>query len=117
MAELVQMPWPGNIREVRNVIERAVIVSSGPELQVPLQAARTTAPARGRPAAASDSLTLEDMEREHILRVLRAAGGVVAAPRGAAARLGLKRTTLLSRMQRLGIAPVNGRGRPGCRPN
>jgi formate hydrogenlyase transcriptional activator len=117
MADLVQMPWPGNIREVRNVIERAVIVSPGPELQVPLPAAKAAAPARVRATTASDGARLEDVEREHILRVLREAGGVVAGPRGAAARLGLKRTTLLSRMQRLGIAPVNGRGRTGWRPN
>jgi formate hydrogenlyase transcriptional activator len=121
MATLVGMAWPGNIREVRNLIERAVIVSSGSILEVPLQSRPTIAPPRGRaPAADSASpegMSLENMEREHILRVLREANGVVAGPRGAAARLGVKRTTLLSKMQRLGIAATSGRNKPGCQPD
>jgi formate hydrogenlyase transcriptional activator len=92
--------WPGNIRELQNVIERAVIVSPGSSLEVPLQdlqpRARHDAP-RSKPA------TYHDTERETILGALRASGGVIAGPSGAAARLGLRRTTLQSKMRRLGI--------------
>ena len=93
-----QWRWPGNVRELENVIERAVILSPGPELQVPL---RDFLPKEQRPARKSP--TLQDVERENILRALRAARGVVGGPSGAAARLGLKRTTLQSLMRRLGI--------------
>ena len=92
--------WPGNIRELQNVIERAVIVSTGSSLEVPLQdlqpKARQAAP-RSKPA------TYHDTEREAILGALRESGGVIAGPSGAAARLGLRRTTLQSKMRRLGI--------------
>ncbi|BEV70895.1 MULTISPECIES: sigma 54-interacting transcriptional regulator [unclassified Paludibacterium] len=113
LRRLVRHPWPGNVRELQNVIERAVILSRGPELHLPmadLQPAHpvpqsVAPPARGpvmpAPLSADDG---SESERERILRVLREANGIVAGPKGAAARLGLKRTTLLSRMQRMGIS-------------
>ena len=102
MEALVRYPWPGNIRELQNVIERAVILSPGPSLQVPpgdLQ----PAPAQPRASAAASS-TLADAERDHILGVLRETGWVLGGPDGAAARLGMKRTTLQSKMKKLGIS-------------
>jgi formate hydrogenlyase transcriptional activator len=92
--------WPGNIRELQNVIERAIIVSTGPNLVLPLHDVQPKARHAG---ATSKSMTLEDAEREAILRALRESNGVVAGPAGAAARLGLPRTTLHSKMRRLGI--------------
>jgi len=98
MRALEQWSWPGNVRELENIIERSVILSSGPTLSVPLTELRALeAPAEGRDR-------LESLEREHIVRMLRETGGVVAGVRGAAARLGLKRSTLQSRIQRLGIS-------------
>jgi formate hydrogenlyase transcriptional activator len=98
MMALTNYHWPGNIRELENLIERAVILSRGPVLEVPLTELREPA------ASTTDALqTLEANEREHILRALRDTGWVLAGPQGAAARLGLKRTTLQSRMQKLGI--------------
>jgi transcriptional regulator with GAF, ATPase, and Fis domain len=99
MDALVHHPWPGNIRELQNAIHRAVILSRGTSLQLPplddgVKVGRTLA---------SRTETFDDVAREHILEVLRETNGVVAGPRGAAVRLGLKRTTLLSRMQKLGI--------------
>jgi formate hydrogenlyase transcriptional activator len=102
MDALVRYPWPGNIREMQNVIERAVILSPGPSLQVPpwdLQAAATQAQV---PAGAA--VTLADAEREHILGVLRDTGWVLGGPKGAAARLGMKRSTLQWKMKKLGIS-------------
>jgi len=84
------------VRELENLIERAVILSPGPELRVPVTALK-------QPSEAPPNLSLESAEREHIVRVLREANGVVGGPRGAAARLGLKRTTLQSKMRKLGI--------------
>lgn len=94
---LTRWTWPGNVRELENFIERAVILSKGKTLTVPVSELK--------PAfeAAPHDYTLESMERQHILRVLRETGGVIAGVRGAAARLGMKRTTLQSRMQKLGI--------------
>jgi formate hydrogenlyase transcriptional activator len=101
MEALVRWHWPGNIRELQNVIERAVIVSSGPELVLPLQ---NLQPKPSRVSSTSKPApTLKDAERETILRALRESGGVIAGPAGAAARLGLRRTTLQSKMRRLGI--------------
>jgi formate hydrogenlyase transcriptional activator len=96
---LSRYAWPGNIRELENLIERAVILSQGSELRVPLDEARASATASG-PAPA----TLEAAEREHIMRALNETGWVIAGPRGAAGRLGMKRTTLQSKMQKLGIS-------------
>ena len=97
---LVRYSWPGNIRELENLLERAVIVSPGPVLRVPLSELKIPA----EPAATGDLLTLEAAEREHILKALQAANWVLAGPRGAAAKLGMKRTTLQSRMQKLGVS-------------
>lgn len=96
---LVHYAWPGNIRELENLIERAVIVSPGPILRVPLSEMKFSS----EPVSA-DNLTLVAAEREHILKALEATNWVLAGPRGAAARLGMKRTTLQSRMRKLGVA-------------
>jgi formate hydrogenlyase transcriptional activator len=96
MNALANWHWPGNVRELENFIERSVILSEGTTLGAPLAELLPHALPRS-------NVTLEDMEREHILHVLRDAGGVIAGVRGAAARLGMKRTTLQSRMQKLGI--------------
>jgi formate hydrogenlyase transcriptional activator len=102
MAELTGYAWPGNIRELQNLIERAVILSRGPVLEIPLAELKRAAElATDSPGAPS---TLKALEREHILRVLRESNWVVSGPAGAAARLGLKRTTLNHRMRKLGIA-------------
>jgi formate hydrogenlyase transcriptional activator len=109
LAALQQWHWPGNIRELENVIERAVILSTGDVLQIPpfqLPSASETAPAA--PAAVTSVplsvvTSFAEGEREMILRALREADGVVAGPDGAAARLGIKRTTLQSKMRKLGI--------------
>jgi PAS domain S-box-containing protein len=98
MKALVNWTWPGNIRELENFIERAVILSRGPTLRIPfaeLEIALET-PSTG------DS-TLESTEREHILRVLRESKGLIGGPKGAATRLGLKRTTLNSKLKKLRI--------------
>ncbi len=100
MRALERWPWPGNVRELENFIERAVILSSGRVLQAPLAELAVAAESAER---SNQPGTLEAAEREHILRVLREARGVIAGPNGAAARLGLKRTTLNSKMRRLGI--------------
>src|SRR5579859_4879577 len=101
MNALVRYPWPGNIRELQNVIERAVILSKGPVLKVALSdlKARPTEPGQLNWAS-----TLEEVERRHILAVLEQTNWVFAGPNGAAARLGLKRPTLQFRMQKLGIS-------------
>ncbi len=89
--------WPGNVRELENLIERAVILTRGTSLEIPL------AELRAAPDSATP-VTLEDAERDHIRRVLEQANGVVGGPNGAAARLGMKRTTLQSKMKKLGIS-------------
>jgi formate hydrogenlyase transcriptional activator len=101
MDALKQWKWPGNIRELQNVIERAVILSHGATLVLPLQDIQPRTP-RTFPSAKS-ATTFKDAETETILRALRESGGVIAGPAGAAARLGLRRTTLQSKMRRLGI--------------
>jgi formate hydrogenlyase transcriptional activator len=106
MAALVAYEWPGNIRELQNLIERAVILSPGPTLDVP------TAALNGRRSAAADrahhhdaeSETLEAADRRHIVSALERSNWVIAGPNGAAARLGMKRSTLQFRMRKLGIA-------------
>jgi len=96
MEALMRYPWPGNVRELQNVIERAVILTAGSVLQVP--ALPSLLPS-WREAA-----TLEDAERYHILRALEESNWVVGGKSGAAARLGLARTTLTSKMQKRGIS-------------
>jgi formate hydrogenlyase transcriptional activator len=104
---LCRWPWPGNIRELQNVIERAVILSRGPVLTVPRAEFEAAVP------PASSAVTLEDAEREHILRALADTNWVIGGPRGAAARLGVKRTSLVSTMRRLHIVrPAPDRGSP-----
>jgi formate hydrogenlyase transcriptional activator len=102
LTALVQWPWPGNIRELQNVIERAVLLSPGANLVLPAQDLQPKKASRP-PSAPKAAATLKDTERETILRALRESGGVIAGPAGAAARLGLRRTTLQSKMQKLGI--------------
>lgn len=102
---LLRYDWPGNIRELQNVIERAVILSPGPELQVSLPDLMPS----GVPESAKHE-TLEGAERKHILSVLKDTNWVLGGPKGAAARLGMKRTTLQSRMKKLGISRPNPAG-------
>jgi formate hydrogenlyase transcriptional activator len=102
MSELASYAWPGNIRELQNFIERSVILSSGNVLQAPfasLKAAATT--------EAQEAVTLEEAERNHIRKTLDQTRWVVSGPNGAAARLGIKRSTLYFRMQKLGISRSN----------
>ena len=106
MTALAEYHWPGNVRELENFIERAVILSRSTELQLPL------AELKHRPnSSAAVSIgrlaTLEHAEREHIVRALGETNWVIGGPAGAAARLGLKRTTLQSRMRKLGITRAN----------
>jgi PAS domain S-box-containing protein len=98
MRALTRWDWPGNIRELENFIERAVILTKGPVLRVPLSELETT-----QEAMPTQDSSLETKEREHILSVLRETKGKIAGPTGAAARLGLIRTTLNSKMKKLGI--------------
>jgi len=100
MDALVRYPWPGNVRELQNVIERAVILSKGGKLDVPATDLQTTDALCPAPGAA----TLTEAEREHVLRALRGANWVLGGPDGAAARLGMKRSTLHSKMKKLGIS-------------
>jgi len=98
METLVNYSWPGNIRELRNIIERSVILTPGKRLTIPkddLHEARSSAP--------SPVLTMDDAERRHIMDALDASNWVVGGPSGAASILGMKRSTLQSRMQKLGI--------------
>src|SRR5881296_3494314 len=99
MTALAKYHWPGNIRELENLIERSVILSQGPDLHVPL--GELKAPTA---AALNGAATLEAAEREHILRVLRETNWVIGGPSGAAAHLGMKRTTLQSKIRKLGIS-------------
>jgi formate hydrogenlyase transcriptional activator len=104
MRALVRYPWPGNIRELQNLIERAVILSFGSALATPVhELEKAAAAALGSPSGPAGVVTLESAEREAILRALRRSGGRVSGPRGAATLLGLKRTTLQARMLKLGI--------------
>jgi formate hydrogenlyase transcriptional activator len=99
MQALVSHAWPGNIRELQNFIERSVILTSGNVLRPPLAALNCAAGAESLGA-----ITLEDAERDHIRKTLEHTRWVVAGPNGAAARLGIKRSTLYFRMQKLGIS-------------
>jgi formate hydrogenlyase transcriptional activator len=100
MNALIRYPWPGNIRELQNLIERAVILSKGPVLNVSLADLKS----KTQNGAANGSSTLAEVERRHILSVLEETNWVFAGPNGAAARLGVKRPTLQFRMQKLGIS-------------
>jgi formate hydrogenlyase transcriptional activator len=106
MKALLEYDWPGNIRELENFIERLVILSRGPELELPLG---ELAPRRKFPAAISvdNLITLEEAQRGHIVRTLKETNWVIGGPAGAAARLGTKRTTLQYRMKKLGIIRPN----------
>ena len=99
MAALNQYHWPGNVRELQNVIERAVILSSSPVLHPPLEQLN-----RAVASTAPSARTLAEAEREHILQALRDVDWVVGGPDGAAAKLGVKRTTLLDKMRRHGVS-------------
>ena len=101
MQTLEAYDWPGNVRELQNAIERAVILSSDGVLQAPLSGSPTVARKSAAPAEAVR--TLAEAERDHIVEVLQHSGGVISGRNGAAARLGLKRTTLHYRMRKLGI--------------
>jgi len=113
MDALSNYSWPGNVRELENLIERAVLLSPGKELRIPiaeLKSAAVTSPGVSSSASlisssssASPISTLEEAERQHILRALRQTEWRVAGPKGAAALLGMKRTTLQARMRKLGI--------------
>jgi formate hydrogenlyase transcriptional activator len=106
MNALTQYPWPGNIRELQNVIERAVILSKGPVLKVPMTDLKSKASDTN--GNSNGAVTLEEIERRHILSVLEQTNWVFAGPNGAAAKLGIKRPTLQFRMQKLGISrPTN----------
>jgi formate hydrogenlyase transcriptional activator len=100
MHALTHWNWPGNVRELGNFLERAAILTRGPVLRVPLSELKSPNVAVTLP----QSWTLETAERDAILRALRDANGVIGGPLGAAVRLGLKRTTLTAKMQRLGIS-------------
>jgi formate hydrogenlyase transcriptional activator len=112
MTALTRMPWLGNVRELEHLIERAVILSRGSTLQVPLDVAvprpLQAFDVQNIPATAGKVPTLEDIERNSILVALRETKGQVGGSDGAAARLGIKRTTLLSKMKRLGIVRAAG---------
>jgi formate hydrogenlyase transcriptional activator len=110
MDALASYSWPGNIRELENLIERAVLLSPGNELRVPLAELKSpaglpvSAAANAVPVSLAGSIaTLHEAERQHILRALRHTRWRIAGPRGAAALLGMKRTTLQARMRKLGI--------------
>jgi len=98
MSALVNCEWPGNVRELENLMERSVILSDGRVLNAPLAELRS-----GHEGLDSDG-TLESLERQYIVRVLRDSSGVIAGPHGAAVRLGMKRTTLQSRILKMGIS-------------
>jgi len=107
MDSLTRYDWPGNIRELQNLIERAVILSTGPTLRVPMEALSSSqdssrpgeTPEEGR----HDDRTLAAADRRHIIAALDETNWVIAGPNGAAARLGVKRSTLQFRMRKLGI--------------
>jgi formate hydrogenlyase transcriptional activator len=107
MDALTLYPWPGNIREMQNIIERAVILSPGTALQMntgELKAGPSPAAAESTNGSPREAVTLDDAEREHILGALRETRWVLGGPNGAAARLAMKRTTLQSKMKKLGIS-------------
>jgi formate hydrogenlyase transcriptional activator len=96
MDTLMRYPWPGNVRELQNFIERAVILTKGDVLQIP--------PLPSRMINRAEPVTLRDAERDHLLKVLEESNWVVGGKHGAAARLGVARTTLISKMQKRGLS-------------
>jgi formate hydrogenlyase transcriptional activator len=100
MEALIRYPWPGNIRELENVTERAVILRPGPVLRLSPRDLNSRVPPDQR---ADRQQTLEEVERNHILATLKETRWVLSGPRGAASRLGLNRSTLYFRMKKLGI--------------
>jgi len=109
MKALCAYHWPGNVRELQNVIERAVVMTKGSELHVPLTELKKRPVQDGE---GSCSVTLEEAERAHILRTLKQTDWVIAGANGAAARLGMHRSTLQFRMKKLGISVVRA-----CKPS
>jgi formate hydrogenlyase transcriptional activator len=97
---LISYSWPGNIRELQNFIECSVILTSGSTLRCPLSRLKSGV----QVDSPEEPVTLEDLNREHICKTLQQTGGVIMGPNGAAARLGIKRTTLYARMRKLGIS-------------
>jgi len=106
LAALNSYTWPGNVRELENLIERAVILTQGNELEIPHGELKSVQSPLTTPTEIS---TLESAEREHILLALKETNWVIGGPSGAAARLGMKRTTLQSKMQKLGISRLTAR--------
>lgn len=104
MDALVRYPWPGNVRELQNFIERAVILSPQSVLRAPISGLVSQRPAASPMASAASMTGLQEVERDHILRALEASDWVVGGPAGAATRLGMKRTSLTYRMQKLRIS-------------
>ena len=98
MSVLTRYHWPGNIRELQNLIERAVILSKNGTLANPLLPTKTLG------VASESATTLSEYERSLILHTLETAGWVIGGPKGAAAKLGLPRTSLIAKMQKLGIS-------------
>jgi formate hydrogenlyase transcriptional activator len=96
MEAFANYAWPGNVRELQNFVERAVILSNGSSLRAPLEELK-------QETAPTNLSTLEEMEREHVLRALKESNWVTGGPKGAAVRLGMKRTTLAYRIRKLGI--------------
>jgi len=112
MAALVRHPWPGNVRELQNFIERTVILSTGAVLNGSLPELACTTQGGSKEPELSAPVTLEQAERSHIVETLLATEGVVGGQNGAAARLGLPRTTLIAKMKRLGINPFQSSSAP-----
>jgi transcriptional regulator with GAF, ATPase, and Fis domain len=116
MAAFEWYSWPGNIRELQNLVERAVILSRDGVLPNPLHRKQTELmiPNLHHTRTSPSSMTLEDSDRALIVETLEQAGWIVGGPRGAAAKLGLKRTTLLAKMRRMGISrPIDQEGTDG----
>ena len=105
---MTRYDWPGNVRELQNFIERAVILTSDGELRAPLAELKPTSDHHAAHSANGDAKTLRDMERQHILDALKKSHWVIGGPTGAAARLGMKRTSLLYRMGKLRISRAAG---------
>lgn len=121
LEKLAQHDWPGNVRDLQNTIERAIILSSGDLLTVdfdldspgigrpltPSPAVAAASAINASPPPESGALTADEAERRHFISVLKQAGGVIEGPQGAAHRLGLKASTLRSRLQKLGIQKID----------